>query len=275
MPAVTPAPSPSLGVVVLYAAVPAVAALLGAGVAVLRPPGATLRAYLQHFAAGVVFALVGGELLAELKRLHAIPEIVGGFTAGVALMLVMRSLTRRLAGPPPTATSGLAAAESRAEYITASSAAAPAGRAAMAGLVGLLVAVGIDFVVDGALVGIGFAAGASAGRLLVLALTIEVLSLGLAVATEVLGAGRSRRETLGVIALLGGVLVVAAGLGFAVLRTLGPGWLASVVAFGAAALLYLVTEELLLEAHEVPETPVSTAMFFVGFLTLFLLELAA
>ena len=46
-----------------------------------------------------------------------------------------------------------------------------------------------------------------------------------------------------------------------------------VLSFGAAALLYLVTEELLTEAHEVPETPWLTAMFFVGFLSLFLLEM--
>lgn len=48
--------------------------------------------------------------------------------------------------------------------------------------------------------------------------------------------------------------------------------LAAVLAFGAAALLYLVTEELLVEAHEATETSVLTAMFFVGFLVIFILE---
>lgn len=43
-------------------------------------------------------------------------------------------------------------------------------------------------------------------------------------------------------------------------------------AFGLIALLYLVTEELLVEAHEVPDCPWVTALFFVGFLLLFLLE---
>lgn len=39
------------------------------------------------------------------------------------------------------------------------------------------------------------------------------------------------------------------------------------------ALLYLVTEELLVEAHEGgKETPFATAMFFAGFLLLLLLE---
>mgnify|MGYP000439235608 CR=1 FL=1 len=42
--------------------------------------------------------------------------------------------------------------------------------------------------------------------------------------------------------------------------------------FGTAALLYLVTEELLVEAHEKPDTPLISSMFFVGFLALLTLE---
>ena len=38
------------------------------------------------------------------------------------------------------------------------------------------------------------------------------------------------------------------------------------------ALLYLVTEELLVEAHETPDRPWVAAMFFAGFLLLLLLE---
>ena len=39
-------------------------------------------------------------------------------------------------------------------------------------------------------------------------------------------------------------------------------------AFGLIALLYLVTEELLTEAHENPETWWGAASFFVGFLAM-------
>ena len=38
------------------------------------------------------------------------------------------------------------------------------------------------------------------------------------------------------------------------------------------ALLYLVTQELLVERHEKPDTPLISAMFFVGFLGLLLIE---
>ncbi|REM92600.1 ZIP family metal transporter, partial [Mycobacterium tuberculosis] len=42
-----------------------------------------------------------------------------------------------------------------------------------------------------------------------------------------------------------------------------------VLAFAAAALLWLVVEELLVEAHETPERPWMAVMFFAGFLILY------
>jgi zinc transporter, ZIP family len=52
-------------------------------------------------------------------------------------------------------------------------------------------------------------------------------------------------------------------------------WVTSYIQhFGAAALLYLVTEELLVETQLPEETLVSTAMFFLGFVAIFALVLA-
>lgn len=48
--------------------------------------------------------------------------------------------------------------------------------------------------------------------------------------------------------------------------------IAGFLSFGLIALLYLVTEELLVEAHAKPDSPLISAMFFVGFLGLLLLE---
>ncbi len=45
------------------AGIPAVATLCGAGYALFRPPGEKARSAYQHFAAGVVMAVVAGELL--------------------------------------------------------------------------------------------------------------------------------------------------------------------------------------------------------------------
>ena len=46
------------------------------------------------------------------------------------------------------------------------------------------------------------------------------------------------------------------------------------MSFALAALLFLVVEELLVEAHEVKETVWSTAAFFGGFLALTVLEMS-
>jgi ZIP family zinc transporter len=45
-----------------------------------------------------------------------------------------------------------------------------------------------------------------------------------------------------------------------------------VLAFGAVAFMYLVTEELLVAAHERGETAAGSATFFVGFLLYLVLE---
>ena len=46
----------------------------------------------------------------------------------------------------------------------------------------------------------------------------------------------------------------------------------AVFAFSLIALHYLVVEELLVEAHTEPESPLITALFFAGFLLLLVLE---
>ena len=57
-----------------------------------------------------------------------------------------------------------------------------------------------------------------------------------------------------------------AALGLTLLHNVSGPVLTAVLAFGCAALLYLVTEELLVEAHEVPETSWAPGLLFAGFL---------
>ncbi len=73
------------------------------------------------------------------------------------------------------------------------------------------------------------------------------------------------------LSLLFGVGAVA---GAVVLGGLGGVALTTLFAFGAAVLIYLVTEELLVEAHEVPETVAATTLFFVGFVLLVVIDMS-
>ncbi len=139
------------------------------------------------------------------------------------------------------------------------------------GPVGLLTMVGVDILIDGLVLGIGFAAGAKTGLLLTVALTIEVLFLGLTVANELGENVRSRLKIILTTAALVLLLPIGAGLAAPVAALPGP-VLTGFFAFGLIALLYLVTEELLVDAHKTPDRPWVTAMFFAGFLLLLVLE---
>ena len=119
----------------------------------------------------------------------------------------------------------------------------------------LLAATGVDIVVDGLMLGVGFAAGAKEGVLLTIALTMELASLGLATAATLGQSGLARGKTIAIVGGLALFFTVGAVGGGVPLQNLSGHWLAGVLAFGSAALLFLVTEELLVKAHEVPESP--------------------
>lgn len=121
------------------------------------------------------------------------------------------------------------------------------------------------------MLGIGFAAGAKAGLLLTIALSLEVVFLGLALTTGLTAAGWTRRRIIAVTAGLMALMPIGAVLSAPVTALSAP-VVTGFLAFGLVALLYLVTEELLVEAHETPDRPWVAALFFAGFLLLLLLE---
>jgi ZIP family zinc transporter len=137
----------------------------------------------------------------------------------------------------------------------------------------LILTLAVDIALDGVLIGVGFAAGQKQGLLLTIALTLEVLFLGLSGGAALKGAGASRTKVVAITLGFAGFLLAGAGAGALLLSGVSGTVLDAVLAFGVAALLYLVTEELLVEAHEVPETSFQTAMFFVGFIVLLIIEM--
>ena len=235
-----------------FALLPAGMMVVGALLAAWRTPGPKLRSTLLHFAAGVVFAVVAVDLLPDIVKRHAPIEVGVGFSLGLAVMFGLRYFGEWIEKKDPAASSADSATPT---------AVLPWG---------LLGAVGIDVIIDGLLLGVGFAAGAKAGALLAVAITMEMLTLSLTTAVELRGGGQSRTKTVTIMGSLAVMLVVAAVAGFFALRRASDNALEVVLSFGLAALLFLVTEELLSEAHEAPEGPLQTLAFFGGFL-LFLL----
>lgn len=229
-----------------YTAFPAAAVVVGGIAAILRPPGPAVRSAVQHFAAGVLFAALATELLPDVMHRRLPGATALGFALGVALMLALKMFTewleRRDEGESKQPTS-------------------------------LLLTLAVDIATDGLLIGIAFGAGEKQGLLLTIALTLEVLFLGVSGAVALGKAGASRARIVGTTSGLATLLLGGAMLGTGLLAHLSGAAIDVVLSFGVAALLYLVTEELLVEAHEEPETPLLTATFFVGFLALLVLEM--
>ena len=221
---------------VIFTLIPLTAVIVGSLVAVTRRPSEAVVSAMQHMAAGVVFAAAATEILPQVMHQGSPTATFIGGALGVAVMLSLKAIEGRAKGP-----------------------------------VAMLGAVAVDILIDGLVLGLAFIAGARAGLLLTVALTLEVLFLGLTVTAELRETVQSRVRivliTVGLALLLplGTVLATPVAL-------LPPIAVAGFLSFGLMALLYLVTEELLVEAHEKPDSPLISAMFFAGFLGLMLLE---
>jgi ZIP family zinc transporter len=209
-----------------YTLAPVAAIVLGASAAVARPQGERLISAFEHFAAGAVFSAVALELLPKLHEINRPLPMVVGFIAGVLAMLASR------------------------RWFEAA---------------GTLVPTAVDLFIDGLLIAIGLAAGIFGGMLLLAGLTVEALSLGLASTPALVRQGASSVKAIATMGGLGLMILLGATAGYASVGA-SPPVLAAILGFGVSALLYLVTEDLLLEAHATSDTPAITATFFLGFL---------
>ena len=233
----------SLLTVLTYVMIPIVVTIIGGIIAAYRSPGEKTRITVQHFAAGVVFAAVALELLPELvTNLKLLPLIIG-FSSGVALMLIVRKVSEKFE------VSG--------------------------GSGGLVIASGVDVFIDGLLIGVSFDVGLKAGIIVTIALAIELLFLALSVASTLAKEGKSKSRIIIITVILSLLVLIGATIGGTLLQGIHGSGLEVIIAFAVAALLYLVTEELLVEAHKgEPDSAFSTTMFFVGFLIVLILETA-
>lgn len=237
--------------VYLYALIPLISILFGGIVGLIKTPSEAFKSSVLHFAGGVVFSVVAVELLPEIIKNHKPVEVGIGFSLGILTMLLIKYFAEKF--------------EEKSE----------ANKKKNALPIGLLVVLGIDLVIDGLLLGVGFAAGNTEGILLSVALAFEVFSLGLAVVLACADANISKQKNLMILLVLGLLFFVGAIIGITLLSGLSQEWLELVLSFGLAALLFLVIEELLTEAHEEKETLFQTAMFFVGFLIFLIIGMIA
>lgn len=241
--------SDTLQTILTYTMIPLLTFVIGGIWASLKAPKAAFRSIVLHFAAGVIFSVVGVELLPDVVEKHQPIYVVIGFVLGTVTMLLVKKFAEK--------------DENKHKTIKL-----------MPKIpVAFLVAIGVDVFIDGLLLGIGFASGEKAGILLAFAIALEMFSMGIATALELKAEGQTSAKTIIHIVSLSSLFIVSATIGGTLLNHLDDSWMEVVLSFGLSALLYLVTEELLVEAHNEEDKPLYTATFYVGFLVFLVLAM--
>jgi ZIP family zinc transporter len=133
----------------------------------------------------------------------------------------------------------------------------------------------VDTFIDGVIISAGFSISPQLGTLLVIALALELFFLTLSVGVEF---RRGKYKAWQILLAGGGIasLLLAGSLAASfVFAGATPATLAVVLSFGAAVLIYLIAEELLVETIQAEESIFSTLTLFSGFLVLLVLKMLA
>lgn len=232
--------------ILLLSLLPVITMIAGGVIALYYSFNPSWRSGVLHFAAGVVFSVVAVELLPDIVSKHSPVQVVIGFTMGIACMLLIKKAT-----------------ETKDSDILKKSFS-----------LNMLFGIAVDIVIDGILLGIGFSAGIKEGTLLSIALSIELLTLGIALVVYMKEAKLLKKHIMLLLIGMSLLFFISATLGAVLLHKLTDKPMEIVLSFGLSALLFLVTEELLTEAHEEKETVWHTGSFFTGFLLFLILGMS-
>lgn len=223
------------------AAAPVLAIPAGSWLAVWRPPRPWVASMVQHLAAGLLIGAVSLELLAPVSKGSPLAAVLG-VGAGLGAMLVLDLVSARLGGGQESGGMGLAAV------------------------------VMVDLTIDGFLLGVAASHDLRLGILLAVGLVLEDFFTTLSLAVSLVGSA-SRRKIAWITALITAGMAVGVVLGALVAPALSQFAYHAVLAFGAVALLFLILEELMREAHKVQETYWATTTLFGGLLGFLLLHM--
>jgi zinc transporter, ZIP family len=198
-----------------------------------------VRSYMLHFAAGILAAVIAADLFPKIRADGVSTDVLVSFAIGAVLMIGIKVLSEWL--------------ESRDDNDIP---------------YGLGITAALDTAIDGFIIGAGFAASGTLGTVLAIALGLELFVLMLSVSFEYQAHGASKWLSISLTTGIALLLSVGAVSGFLILGGQPDPIIANVLAFAAAALLYLVFEELISKGQEARRSPVTVAFFFLGFLAL-------
>jgi len=228
----------------------------GAGVLLLRRPSPTLLDGLLGFTGGIMLAALGFSLLVPALEDGSLWQVLLGFALGGAF---------------------IAAADRFLPHVHArfsERGRSPLGvRAARRALL-LVIAMTIHNFPEGMAVGTAFAAGGSElGLPLAIAIGVQNVPEGFAVAAPLVAAGLSPGRAA-LVGLASGAVEPFAAFGAYGALDVASGVLPVALAFAAAAMLYVVVDELIPESQARGSERASTLALLVGFALMMALDTA-
>jgi len=269
---------------------PTVTMMLGSITIFYTDPGPKTFSGMQHLAAGILVGAVIWEIGPHMEA-HSATEreaILIGFIMGFGVLMVMArfkpswSCSKGESESHDLLKEATEGEESVAEnqLYTLGFEESNLGMDEMHGKpggvcpVGLIAAVWMNGAIDGTLIGIAYLGGSSAGIVTSLALAIEQGLLGVTTAKSVLRSGFSKGSTIAISLPLALPIPVCGLIAGALLANVSGEIYIALNSFGMAGLLYLVSEELLVEAHEDHNTDLwfVTIQFFAGVMFVILMD---
>lgn len=251
----------------LFGGLGLVAGIIGALIAAVGSRGASsLTSYVQHFAAGLIIAAAGLDLIPAAINTGVKWPIVIGFIVGSIFMVLLRQVMSSAGGHSHGHGDEHAAHDDGHGDPHAAHGNAAHGTHSAGLNWALIASLAVVVLIDGAIIGVAMSADQSGALLIAIALSIELLFVAMSVVGSSRGRGASTGASVGAAIGVAVAMPIGAVLGALVFADVSASILAGALAFGAAALLFTAIEELLLEAHEVKESSGTALMGAAGFL---------
>ncbi|MDB5592216.1 ZIP family metal transporter [Enterovirga sp.] len=247
------------------AAAGALASPIGGVLALWRQPTSLFMSLALGFAAGVLLATIGLEMMPKALELGSVPIAAGGFAAGMGAVYGLDLWTHRgrMAGPKADQCGDVRRFHS-GHPSRASDAAVLAGGTSA------------EELIEGLSIGIGAAIDSRIGIMIALAIVIdnvaEALSIGTLMRSEESDATKHRRRILGWTGLIGLSLLVSTLAGWFLLRDMPKPALGFLFAAGAGGMFYLTVSQLVPDAEERHYQQSAALAAAAGFVLIFVLS---
>lgn len=227
---------------------PVAGIVLGAILGIYIRPNAKFVSGLRALAAGIVLAAVSTELIpkvADTETKYDRIAVVIGILAGLSLMITIRTIFDKRQQITKSVTSGKMPWE-------------------------LIISIAIDFFIDALLIGMALStSNSNVGMVLAIALGFEISLLTLTTSSQMIYSGISKTKIMGVVAILAAAFVAGGLTGyFAASKLKGTSAYYGMMAFGVAALIWLIVEDLLVGINKVLDSRISASLIFAGFMAI-------